>query len=467
MFFSGQVHILDRDSSFSELNSLICFPTCRIQVVYDYCALHRNDSSFHDTCRWYLLHSLRGGLSLARSDNGLVCYVLTSRDEEQLIRSVLTEVRNAMPATLLPAKQQYGLEDSMWNVLKMLNSVSVLGLVGMGGIGKTTLALEVYNHFVSRRQFERHCFLRDVRSSEPSELQRKLLRDLGHHSEVQSISPEDYKLAFDALICQSVLVVVDDIDLSSQFAALIPDLEKLGPGSRIVITSRQKDVLKHAMRAATCKNVYDVPVLSKSDSRLLFNHHAFLSETASEGFADLAVEVADACGGHALSLEIIGASLFDKREVGDREIWKEAVKALQGNEEIFGKLRSTYDSLPTDGDRAIFRDIACMLIGMEKEVALTIWKSCERCSGALCSTFETPALALRRLMDRSLVGVDESGRLRMHDVLRDMGRDIVKKEAQRPEERTHLWDAATAQNVLRLRMVSVEVLFRAFRILCI
>jgi hypothetical protein len=384
-----------------------------------------------------------------------------------LIRSILTEVRSAMPANVLPAKQQYGLEESIWNVMEMLDSVSVLGLVGMGGIGKTTLASEIYNHFVSRRQFERYCFLRDVRSSQPSELQRQLMRDLGHHSEVQCISPQEYNRAFDGFISQRVLVVVDDIDLSSQYAALIPDIQMLGPGSRIVITSRQKDVLKHAMGAATCENVYDVPLLSKSDSWLLFNRHAFLSETTTVGFADLAVEVADACGGHALSLEIIGASLFDKREVGDREIWEEAVKALQGNEEVFGKLRSTYDSLPTDGDKAMFRDIACMLIGMEKEVALTIWKSCGSCSGALCSTFQTPALALRRLMDRSLVRVDEFGRLRMHDVLRDMGRDIVKKEAQRPEERTHLWDATTAQNVLRLRKVSVEVLFRAFSIFCI
>jgi hypothetical protein len=72
-------------------------------------------------------------------------------------------------------------------------------------------------------------------------------------------------------------------------------------------------------------------------------------------------------------------------------------------------IRSRYDSLPTDGDRAMFCDIACMLIGMGKEVALTIWKSCRRCSGADCSTSKAPRLVLCRLMDRSLVRVDDEG----------------------------------------------------------
>ena len=342
----------------------------------------------------------------------------------------------------------------MRNVLKMLDSVSVVGLVGMGGIGKTTLATQIYNHFVSRRQFEQYCFLRDVRSSEPSELQRKLLRDLGHYSEVQSISPEDYKRAFDGLISQRVLVVVDDIDHGRQFAALVPDMQRLGRGSCVVITSRYSDVLHHAMAAAPSWKVYDVPVLSRSDSRRLFNHHAFSSETPLS-FAELAAEVADACGGHALSLEVIGASLFGKRGREDREIWMEAVKSLQESEEIFDKLRSSYDSLPTDGDRAMFCDIACMLLGMEKEVALTIWKSCGRCSGADCSTSKAPTLVLRRLMDRSLVRVDDEGSLTMHDVLRDMGRDIVKRQARGSEKQAHLWDAATALKVLSFKKASV------------
>jgi hypothetical protein len=96
-----------------------------------------------------------------------------------------------------------------------------------------------------------------------------------------------------------------------------------------------------------------------------------------------------------------------------------------------------------------------MLIDMEKEVALTIWKSCGRCSVADCCTSKAPRLVLRRLMDRSLVRVDNQGRLRMHDVLRDMGRYIVKKQARGSEKQTHLWDAATALKVLNFKKASV------------
>ncbi|KAG0565426.1 hypothetical protein KC19_8G189700 [Ceratodon purpureus] len=376
-------------------------------------------------------------------------------DEEQLIRSILVEVRSALPATLLAGKQRYGMEGRLKEALNKLDRVNVLGVVGMGGIGKTTLAMEIYDHFVSHRQFERHCFLRDVRSrssSEPSQLRRDFMHAMGL-GDCGVTNTGEYGRVFEGSIPGRVLVVVDDIDEKGQFEALIPDIGKLGSGSRVVITSRYRDVVTQAMAGAERWEVYEVLVLNEYDSRCLFNRHAFLSETPSEGFADLAAKVADACGGHALSLETVGASLFDKKGREDMEIWSEAVKDLKENEGVFGKLRSTYERLPTDGDRAMFLDVACMLIGMKKEVALTIWKSCGRCSGAQCSSSRTPGLALRRLMDRSLVRVDESGMLRMHDVLRDMGRDMVKrdsvkKERRRPEEWTHLWDAEEAAEVL-------------------
>lgn len=109
---------------------------------------------------------------------------------------------------------------------------------------------------------------------------------------------------------------MDDIDNARQFETLIPDIQQLSPGSRIVIRSRHHDVLNSTMGPTACKDVQEVNFLSRSESQRLFNWHAFLSEQSSDGFHDLTEEVANACGGHPLALEVIGAqSLYDKKKL--------------------------------------------------------------------------------------------------------------------------------------------------------
>ena len=331
--------------------------------------------------------------------------------------------------------------------------MGIIGLCGMGGIGKTTLAYELYSHLVSRQDFQFHSFLKDVRSTAMSTLQRQLVRDLVQ--EDMDNSTKSYQHWSDAFGMQRVFIVVDDIDSISQFQQLIPRILQLCSGSLVLVTSRHRDVLTCAMGPANHKALYEIKELNLVDSRELFNWHAFYSKTPSEGFHDVAEKVADACGGHPLALEVIGASLFDKKNSDDRIIWMDAVKILKENEDIMEKLRISYVSLPTNGDRAMFRDIACLMIGLRVEVAMEIWNSCQTC-GDDCSTSKGPHLALRRLVDKALVKLND-GKLGMHDLMRDMGRDAVVKEAPLgcPGKRTLLWDFATASKVLRKNQVTI------------
>ncbi|KAG0627724.1 hypothetical protein M758_2G223400 [Ceratodon purpureus] len=377
-----------------------------------------------------------------------------SGDENELVKRIVAAVERALPVNLhlSQSSPKFGLAESLQDVVDTLTlmrpeNVGILGLVGMGGIGKTSLAWEIYNHYISRREFRYHSFLKDVRSTSQLELQQQLVSDL--LKQEMKGSSDKYQHWFESFRSHKMLVVIDDIDTTSQFEALIPDILGLAVGSRIVVTSRHRDVVNLAMRPATKREIYEVKELNPMDSRRLFNWHAFYSEEVpSHGnFPNLATQVADACGGHPLALEVIGRSMSDKTNLGDERIWTDAVKTLKENSDIIDKLKISYTGLPSDGERAMFRDIACLMIGMRKDVAMELWNSCHSC-GEFCTTTKGPSQALRRLEDKSLVRLDAGLRLVMHDVIRDMGRDVVIKESREPWQRTHLWDAATTAKLM-------------------
>ncbi|CAN5970163.1 unnamed protein product [Sphagnum jensenii] len=367
-------------------------------------------------------------------------------DEAQLKRRIVLAVQRALPARRLQqvAPHRVGLEESLKVVIKKLNltgdSVGIIGVFGMGGIGKTTLVREVYNHFAMEKRFEEQSFLKDVRSiTDPLDLQKQLVYDL-LQGDLQS--SEKFSYWFDRFMRRKVLIVVDDIDHRSQFDVLIPHIDKLARGSRILVTSRDQNVLTNIMRGdGHLTAMHEVELMSPHDSYRLFNWHAFYNEKASDGFQDLARKVADACCRLPLALEVIGAFLFDKKRPEDRDCWHQATETLRANGDILNKLKISYDGLSSDESRLMFTDIACFLIGKDEQMAMQIFESCISYTG--------PQVSFHALMDKSLVTLDSDRRIRMHDLLRDMGRNVVTKQSQIEGQRSHLWDPAMAERVLR------------------
>ena len=81
-----------------------------------------------------------------------------------------------------------------------------------------------------------------------------------------------------------------------------------------------------------------------------------------------------------------------------------------------------------------------------KELAIQIWDLTGICGSSRGS--------LNRLIDRCLVAVEADGRLSMHDLLRNMGRNVVvQKGGCRPEMQTHIWDPSEAAKVLKNKQV--------------
>jgi hypothetical protein len=332
----------------------------------------------------------------------------------------------------------------------MEKDVGVLSLVGMGGIGKTTLAKEIYCRFEKNDMFEKKSFLMGVRESAILGLQKKLARDL-FREDVKST--EEFNKCFNRFMDRKVLIVIDDIDQKDQFDQLIP--VKLGPGSRVIITSRDSNVVNNIMKNGNCKYLrHEMALLSKTDSKHLFNWHAFQSTDAIDGFQELAEKVADACCGLPLALEVIGCFLFDKREEGDLEsTWPQTIKTLLNEKNgILDKLMISYNGLSPQ-TRKMFLDIACFMIGQCEHIAMQIFEACK-------SDYKGPAPSFSSLKDKCLVKLDADKRIVMHDLLRDMGRQMVMNESHNMEKGTpsHLWDPETVQRVLQNKEVGTYFL---------
>jgi hypothetical protein len=377
------------------------------------------------------------------------------RDEAQLRTAIVSKVRDHLRASQLPPITPYlvGLKETSKELIETLNQmgedVGMLSLVGMGGIGKTTLAKEIYCCFEKKDMFEKKTFLMDVRESAILDLQKQLAHDL-FGEDVRSM--EGFNKCFNHVMDCKVLIVIDDVDQKGQFDQLIPDINKLGPGSRVIITSRESNVVNNIMRNGNCKYLrHEMALLSTTDSKHLFNWHAFHSADAIDGFQELAKKVVDACCGLPLALVVTGCFLFDKRKECDlKSTWPQIIKTLLNeNKDILEKLMISYNGLSPEA-RMMFLDIACFMIGQREHIAMQIFEACK-------SDYKRPIASFNSLKDKCLVKLDEDRRIVMHDLLRDMGRQVVMDQSHHMEKGTpsHLWNPKMVQQVLQNKEVGI------------
>ncbi|XP_031500001.1 disease resistance protein Roq1-like isoform X2 [Nymphaea colorata] len=309
------------------------------------------------------------------------------------------------------------------------NEVKMIGIVGMGGIGKTTIASVVHNRLLS--DFEDSSFISDVREGFKQHnggvtLQRKLIKHIlkDEHSDIYSVK-HGASLIRARLCFKRVLVILDDTDHIEQLEALAGERDWFGPGSRIIITSRDSRLLlNHGVKE---KHIYRPELLDDENSFKLFNSHAFrgIRPTKSE-YHELSMEVVKVTGGLPLALTVFG-SLLRGRNIKQ---WKETLQKLLQvpNMDIDGRLRISYEGLE-ENVKQIFLDISCFFIGEQKEDATYMWEDCGL----------HPQTAITELQERSIIRINEDDEFEMHDLVRDMGRRIAQQGE--PWHRSRLRDS--------------------------
>ncbi|CAN6566558.1 unnamed protein product [Malus baccata var. baccata] len=141
--------------------------------------------------------------------------------------------------------------------------------------------------------------------------------------------------------------------------------------------------------------------------------------------------------GLPLALKVLGSSLSGE----SIDVWESALEKLKviPNDEIMNKLIISYDSLQDHHDRKLFLHIACFLIGRNKSYIVRILDGCD---------FYT-IVGMQNLIDRCMVTIDGCNNVQMHDMIRDMGREIARHESKDPEKRSRLWYHKDSFEVLK------------------
>nr|XP_048319493.1 disease resistance protein RPV1-like [Ziziphus jujuba var. spinosa] len=154
-------------------------------------------------------------------------------------------------------------------------------------------------------------------------------------------------------IALTVLIILDDVDEWEQIEDLVGNAEEqhrwLGPGSRVIVTTKDKDLLKTYGE----NNIYKVNP-THDEALQLFSRRAFKRKYPFDDFVKLSHDFVEYANHHPLALKVLGSFLFGRNV----DQWSDTLVKLKRNPDrkVTRVLQASYDDLDDD-QKKIFLDI--------------------------------------------------------------------------------------------------------------
>nr|KJB62793.1 hypothetical protein B456_009G436600 [Gossypium raimondii] len=345
-------------------------------------------------------------------------------------------------------------------IMEAINAkgVNMIGLQGMPGVGKTTLAKEVGKHAREQKFFDKVVMFTMSQNADINKIQDKVADIFGLKFETSSQEGKAEELFRSMQRVKKILVIVDD--LWEEFK-----LEDIGipfgddhKGCKILLTTRQQQVCSKMK----CQKEIQLGILSKDEAWVLFRDKAGLEDDCST-LNDVAKEVAAECKGLPLAIVVVAKALKGESLNG----WRDANQRFKDSthlydEEVLGgvlePLKLSYDYLKKGINQMTgINDIQicfllCSLFPEDEEIDTEILIMCGI------------GVGFTKKLQKSglLLETDGADTIRIHDVIRDfahwltstgenrfMVKDTLKEWPHMDESYTAiaLWNCSSIINI--------------------